>query len=272
MIKSENITSNTNNSKPIGIFDSGVGGLSIAKCIQAQLPNEHLIYMADSLYAPYGCKPTHLIQERVEIVAQHLLKKNVKALVVACNTATVNAIEQLREKFSIPIIGVEPAIKPAAIYSKTKKVGILVTHATASNQRFLSLVNRFSANTETIIQPSPGLVELIEQGEIDSQQCHTLLLSYLNPLLQNQVDTLVLGCTHYPFLINKIKAIVGTKMKIMETAAPVTEQLSRKLFAHQLSAPADQVAHYEFYSSNSSSEQTQLFSNLWQNKITLNAF
>ena len=272
MIKSENITSNTNNSKPIGIFDSGVGGLSIAKCIQEQLPNEHLIYMADSLYAPYGCKPTHLIQQRVEIIAQHLLKKNVKALVVACNTATVNAVDQLREKFSIPIIGVEPAIKPAATYSKTKKVGILVTKATATNLRFLSLVNRFSTNIDTMIQPCPGLVELIEQGEVDSQKCHTLLLSYLNPLLQNQVDTLVLGCTHYPFLIDKIKAIVGTQMKIMETASPVTEQLNRILFAHQLSAPVKQVAHYEFYSSNCSSEQSQLFSNLWQSTVMLKTF
>ncbi|MFT5636224.1 MAG: glutamate racemase, partial [Cognaticolwellia sp.] len=181
------------NAEPIGIFDSGVGGLSIAQCINEQLPNENLLYVADTLHAPYGEKSAEFIQQRVNEIAQWFVKRKAKAIVVACNTATVNAIDQLRENISIPVIGVEPAIKPAENLSKNKKIAILVTKATAENQRFLALVTQYSNNSEVIVQPCPGLVELIEQDMKNSPECKLMLTTYLMPLLEKGVDTIVLG-------------------------------------------------------------------------------
>jgi len=254
---------------PIGIFDSGVGGLSIAKCVQQLLPNEHIIYLADSLHAPYGSKPKDFIQLRVDSIARQLIDKKIKALVIACNTATVNAIDELRKKVAIPIIGVEPAIKPAAARSSSKKVGILVTEATASNRRFLTLVERFSSNVDVFIQPCPGLVELIERGDIEQPACDSLLNSFIQPLLDKGVDTLVLGCTHYPFLIDKIKKQVNHKLEIMETAEPVTRELQRQLAQRNLLAPDSQQAQYSFLSSHTSPQSESVFSELWQQKIRL---
>lgn len=259
-----NITINKKqNTQPIGVFDSGVGGLSIAQCIAQQLPNEHLIYVADTLHAPYGDKSNLFIQERVNIVADKLIHQNCKAIVIACNTATVITIDQLRARISIPVIGVEPAIKPAALLSKAKKVGILTTQATARNYRFLSLVEQFKQDTKVFIQPCPGLVELIEQGQLNSIECDKLLATYLAILIKEDVDILVLGCTHYAFLINKIKFIVGAHVQVMETALPVTEQLYRQLQKHNLSASLNQNSHYQFFSSKKSSKLNTLMSNLW---------
>lgn len=260
------------NQQPIGIFDSGVGGLSIAKEISRQLPHEHLLYVADSLHAPYGNKSVLCIEQRVNTIARQLITQNIKALVIACNTATVNAIEQLRQQISIPVIGVEPAIKPAANYSRQKKVGILVTQSTANNPRFLALVERFSSGVTVFIQPCPGLVELIEQGQHLSEQCHLLLASYLAPLQAQQVDTLVLGCTHYPFVKTVIETIVGDQMHIMETAKPVTAELTRQLHRHNIAASDRQNGQSRFFSTQYSIEQQQLFSSLWQSNILLENF
>ena len=258
--------------RPIGIFDSGVGGLSIVKCISQHLPNEHLIYLADNLHAPYGDKATTFITDRVNIIAKQLIDRQVKALVIACNTATVNAIDQLRKQVDIPIIGVEPAIKPAAIYSKTKRVGILVTQATARNTRFLDLVKKHAVGVEVIIQPCPGLVELIEQGEINSDRCGSLLHDYLSPLLTKKVDTIVLGCTHYPFLINKIENIIGHSMKIMDTAAPVTKELHRQLIKNKLCCAEKQQGKIEFFSSNPSKSIEKVCQNLISQPVILKSF
>ena len=149
----EKISKNVNNKQAIGVFDSGVGGLSIAQCITDLLPDEELIYVADSKFAPYGKLSTGDIIKRVNHISDQLVAMNVKAIVIACNTATVNAIDQLRQRIDIPIIGVEPAIKPAASNSKTKSVGLLVTQATAQNKRFIALVDKYSNNTKVHIQP-----------------------------------------------------------------------------------------------------------------------
>jgi len=255
---------------PIGIIDSGVGGLSIAKCISETLPHEHLIYIADSMHAPYGDKSVDFIQQRIISISQHLLNHPVKALVIACNTATVNAIEQLRAIIDIPIIGVEPAIKPAAQLSTNKKVGLLVTQATAENLRFQALIEQHHNGAEIHIQPCLGLVEIIESGDIDTDECHQLLSRYLSPLLDKGVDTLVLGCTHYPLLQHQIKYIVGEQMTIIETAAPVTLQLCKMLAQAELKAPKHQQAKHHFYSSNSSPQQQRLFNQLWQQEVHLN--
>ncbi|WP_246143499.1 glutamate racemase [Colwellia echini] len=269
MLGSNIINSQTNiyNSAPIGIFDSGVGGLSIAKCISEQLPHENIIYIADSLYAPYGEKSVDFIVERVNIIAQQLINKGVKAIVIACNTATVNAIEQLRSQVNIPIIGVEPAIKPAALQSITKKIAVLATQATSENQRFKDLIALHHNGAQVIIQPCPGLVEFIEQGQQNSAACISLLQQYLEPLITLDIDTLVLGCTHYPFVQHQIRNIVGNNITIIETTVPVTQQLIKKLNENNLNAdPCQQGEHY-FFSTLEKQQQNILFSQLWQNEI-----
>mgnify|MGYP003625790592 CR=1 FL=1 len=260
------------NAAPIGIFDSGIGGLSIAQCIEQQLPNENLLYVADTLHAPYGEKSAEFIQQRVNEIAQWFVERKAKAIVVACNTATVNAIDQLRKKISIPVIGVEPAIKPAANLSKNKKVAILVTKATAENQRFLALVAHYSNNSEVIIQPCPGLVELIEQDKKNAVECKLMLTSYLQPLIERGVDTIVLGCTHYPLVKAMINEICGNTVVIMETAKPVTEQLQRQLALHQLINTNTSLGATTFYSSKCCAAQQALFSHILQRPLRLNSY
>lgn len=260
------------NTRPVGIFDSGIGGLSIMQCIQQHLPHENLLYVADTLHAPYGEKSTVFIQQRVNEIVDWFVAKNAKAIVVACNTATVNAIVQLRKNINIPVIGVEPAIKPAVNISQQKKVAILVTKATAENQRFLALVGQYKHKTEVYIQACPGLVELIEQDQKSSTDCKVMLNVYLKPLITKGVDTIVLGCTHYPLVKESISEICGNKVTIMETALPVTEQLQRQLNFHQLLNNSLLVGSAEFYSSKNDVIQQQLFSHIMNQPISLNKY
>lgn len=264
------INHQSQNSLPIGIFDSGVGGLSIAKCIRQELPNEELIYIADAQFAPYGCKSADQIIERVNCIAAHFVTSGVKAMVIACNTATVNAIDQLRERYQLPIIGIEPGIKPAALASKTKAVGLLVTSATANNQRFLQLVKNYSADVKTYIQPCPGLVELIENNQANSPKIATLLEQYLAPLLKNNIDQVVLGCTHYPFLTEQISRIIGNKVSIIETAQPVTNQLKRQLTAHGLLNTQDEKGKLTFFTTGQIDTQAKIVNLLWSEAISVN--
>jgi glutamate racemase len=267
LVKQQNI-----DTRPIGVFDSGIGGLSIMHCIKQQLPNENLLYVADTLNAPYGEKSPAFIQQRVNEIADWFVAKNAKAIVLACNTATVNAIDQLRETINIPVIGVEPAIKPAANISLGKKVAILVTKATAENQRFLTLVEQYKHSTEVYIQPCPGLVELIEHDQKNSADCKLLLSTYLQPLMAKGVDTIVLGCTHYPLVKEIISDICDSDVVIMETALPVTEQLQRQLALHQLINDSGNEGSIAFYSSKNCSAQQRLFSHIWQQPLSLHKF
>jgi len=263
---------NKGDCRPIGILDSGVGGLSIAKAIAKKLPNENFIYVADTLHSPYGNKPLDFIQSRAHNISEFLFSQSAKALVIACNTATVNAIDQLRLNITIPIIGVEPAIKPAAKKSMTKNIGILVTKATAENFRFQRLIEEHKNDVEVHIQSCPGLVELIENNKIQSQECELLLTRYLTALLRKNVDTLVLGCTHYPFLTEKIRKIVGTSVNIVETAVPVTLQLKRILIEQNLLNLSKEPGRYRFLSSKVNQQQQQLFNDLWQQPLELKSF
>lgn len=259
-------------SRPIGILDSGVGGLSIAKAIAERLPNENLIYIADTLHNPYGNKSLDFIQTRTNDISKFLFSQSAKALVIACNTATVNAIDQIRANINIPIIGVEPAIKPAAKQSITKNVGILVTQATAENYRFQYLIEQHKNDAQVHIQACPGLVELIETNKMQTRECELLLTQFLTSLLSKNVDTLVLGCTHYPFLTNKIRDIVGTAVNIIETAIPVTLQLRRKLTEQNLLNLSKTQGNYRFLSSKVNRQQQQLFIDLWQQPLELKSF
>jgi len=183
----------------------------------------------------------------------------------------VNAIEQLRAQVNIPIIGVEPAIKPAAKQSISKKVAILATQATSENQRFKDLINLHHNGAQVLIQPCPGLVEFIEQGKQNSPACNTLLRQYIIPLIDEGIDTLVLGCTHYPFVQQQISLIAGQQVKIIETAAPVTVQLMKILVIKKLDASKKQQGYSQFFSSLETKEQEKIFSQLWQEPLILHA-
>lgn len=215
--------------QPIGIFDSGVGGTSIWKEIHHLLPKENTIYLADSKYAPYGPKGKDRILELSIKNTELLLQKGSKLIVVACNTATTNAIDYLRKNYNIPFIGIEPAIKPAALQSKTKTVGILATKGTLSSELFAKTSDLFTGGINVIEQNGEGIVELIENGYLNSQQMKELLKQYLKPMLNANIDYLVLGCTHYPYLIPQLLQLIPSHVKIIDSGEAVARQTKKIL-------------------------------------------
>ena len=211
------------NKNPIGLFDSGIGGTSIWRAIHELMPNENTIYLADSKNAPYGQKTKEEIIALCEKNTELLLEMNCKIIVVACNTATTNAIKELRAKYNVPFIGIEPAIKPAANNSKTQTIGILATKGTLNSALFSDVVKSYT-NTKIIEQIGYGLVELIEDGEIDSPKMNHLLEEYLQPMVNANIDYLVLGCSHYPYLIPQIKKIIPASIQIIDSGEAVARQ------------------------------------------------
>ncbi len=219
---------------PIGIFDSGIGGTSIWKEIAALLPNENTIYLADSLNAPYGEKSPEKIIEFSIKNTELLLNKGCKLIVVACNTATTNAIEFLRSTYDVPFIGIEPAIKPAALKTQTNNIGILATKGTLSSALFFKTSELFATNIKVVEQVGKGLVQLIENGKLHSDEMNELLKKYLSPMLVNNIDYLVLGCTHYPYLIPQIQNIIGNKVQIIDSGLAVAKQTKAVLERYQI--------------------------------------
>jgi len=211
------------NNKPIGIFDSGIGGTSIWREIHNLLPNEKTIYLADSKNAPYGQKTKKEIIALSMKNTDLLLEMNCKLIVVACNTATTNAIKELRAKYDVPFIGIEPAIKPAAINSKTRVIGILATKGTLNSELFHKTTELYQ-DTKIIEQIGYGLVELIENGESNSPEMDQLLHSYLTPMIEANIDFLVLGCSHYPYLIPQIRKILPDNIQIIDSGLAVARQ------------------------------------------------
>lgn len=216
------------NNNPIGLFDSGIGGTSIWKEIHELLPNEDTIYLADSKNAPYGQKSKDEIIELSSKNTEFLLNQNSKIIVVACNTATTNAIKELRAKYDVPFIGIEPAIKPAALHSQTQTIGILATQGTLNSELFHQTVEQFH-DTKIIEQIGHGLVTLIENGEMNSPEMTQLLKSYLEPMIEANIDYLVLGCSHYPYLIPQIKNIIPNHIKIIDSGEAVARQTKKIL-------------------------------------------
>lgn len=251
---------------PIGIFDSGVGGLSILRHVRAQLPHEHLVYVADTGFAPYGDKPEQVVAERSLAVARFLVERGIKALVVACNTATISAVKLLRESFpAMPIVGVEPGLKPAAAGTHSGIVGVLATERTLSGAKFLQLRDQVSAATQArfLLQPCRGLVERIEDG--DAAGVTELLRRYVTPLLDAGADTLVLGCTHYPLVqasIEQVAAQAGhAGVTLVDTGEAVARQLVRLLQAGSLlrAADATEPARLEAWTSASATALSAAF-------------
>ena len=211
------------NNNPIGLFDSGIGGTSIWSAIHDLLPNEDSIYLADSKNAPYGQKSKEEIIHLSCKNTEFLLELNCKIVVVACNTATTNAIKELRAKYDVPFIGIEPAIKPAALNSQQHVIGILATQGTLNSELFHQTAQQFQ-NTKIIEQIGHGLVPLIENGDINSPEMNQLLHDYLNPMIEANIDYLVLGCSHYPYLLPQIKKILPKHIKIIDSGEAVAKQ------------------------------------------------
>ncbi len=219
---------------PIGIFDSGLGGLSILSEIHKRLPLEDIIYIADSCNAPYGEKPQKEIIELSIKNTEYLLSKSCKIIVVACNTATTNAIDVLRKKFDVPFIGIEPAIKPAAIQSQTGVIGILATRGTLTSSLFSQNAKKLSQNTKIVEVIGKGIVEAIESNTINTNEFNSLLSEQLEPFKSSNIDHLVLGCSHFPFITQNISAILGDKIKIIDSGFAVAKQTENILDKYNL--------------------------------------
>jgi glutamate racemase len=257
--------------RPIGVFDSGVGGLTVLRDIRRELPAEDLFYVADSAHAPYGDKSLSAVEARAFAVTEHLLAAGAKAIVIACNTATAVAVQALRERFiEMPIVAMEPAIKPAAQQTRSGVVGVLATSGTLASRRFVQLVGRFRSEVEVLVQPCPGLVERIEAGELDGDGTRALLADYVVPLLERRADTLVLGCTHYPHLTPMIRELTGPDVIIADSGAAVARQLRRRLAETNLLCPHIRVGKERFWTSADAPWATaRLVQRLWGAEVRI---
>jgi glutamate racemase len=227
---------------PIGIFDSGVGGLSVAREIQKILPDESIHYFADSGNCPYGSKSENDTISLTKKNIEFLLEQDCKLIVVACNTITTVTIDTLRKEYQVPFVGMEPALKPAFLYTKVKKIGVLATQNTFNGRHFRQTFQKYANGIEVYVQPGNGLVELVEEGDHNSQKAKALLETYLIPMMALGVDAIVLGCTHYPFLMDHIKEITRNDIKIIDPADAVAKQTKRiigefHIYANQADPP-----------------------------------
>lgn len=256
---------------PIGVFDSGVGGISVLKHIRALMPHENLIYVADSKHAPYGNQTPVFIQERSFRLAEFLLKQGVKALVVACNTATAAAVTGLREHYpDLLIIGMEPALKPAVSATKSGVVGVLATSGTLKSAQFAALLEHYGQGIQVVTQACIGLVECVEQGALASASTEALLKRYVQPLLDAKADTIVLGCTHYPFVRHLIERLAGADVVLIDTGDAVAKHLKSRLQENQLLCASDSFGSVSFWSNSESDKASEVISTLWGAGIKLN--
>jgi glutamate racemase len=258
---------------PIGVFDSGVGGLSVLHHIRVELPHEDLLYVADSAYAPYGTKTPEQIQARSLILADFLLAQGAKALVVACNTATAAAARLLREHFAVPVIAMEPAVKPAVAATRSGVVGVLATSGTLKSSQFAALLENYGKDVCILTQAGLGLVECVERGALDGEETRALLLKYLGALRAEGADTLVLGCTHYPFLRPLIEELAGElnwgEMTLIDTGAAVARHLRRRIDACSLATTSDGAGWERFWTSGDPVSARDVMSRLWGRALTV---
>jgi len=255
---------------PIGVFDSGLGGLSVLREIRRLLPHEDLLYVSDSAHVPYGDKTEAHIRERSLLLARFLQAQGAKALVVACNTATAAAITQLRQELpELPVVGMEPALKPAVAATRSGVVGVLATVGTLASARFAALLARYAGDVEVVTQPCPGLVEQIERGDLDGPHTRELVQRYTQPLLARGADTLILGCTHYPFVRRLIEEIVGPEVRLIHTGPAVARQVERVLRERDLLAPPLRLGRELFWTSGVPAALQPSISALWGQPLVL---
>lgn len=241
------------NNRPIGIFDSGVGGLSVFLEIQKLLPQESIIYLADSKNVPYGTKTPEELTQITEKIVKFLLKKDVKAIIIACNTATVYTIENLRSKFDIPIIGTVPLVKTISENTKTGKVAVFSTPATAKSKYLKDLIKKFADDKKVYVVGETGLEALVEQGDIDSSKIKFIFNKYLIPLKEKNVDCIALACTHYHFVKKNMQKVLGKSIKIFDSGAAVARQAKRVLESNRALSDQNKVQN-QFYTTGSSSK------------------
>ena len=253
--------------RPIGVFDSGVGGLSVLREIRRELPDEDLLYVADSAHAPYGDQPLEAIEARAIAIAEFLLGRDAKALVVACNTATGAAARLLRARFAVPVIAMEPALKPAVARSRSGVVGVLATRQTLASEKFSHLVANHGG-AEVLTQACPGLVERVEAGDLEGEGTRALLAGYLEPLLSRGADTLVLGCTHYPHLAPLIRDLAGPEVQVLDSGLAVARQVRRRLAEAGLLA-SPRAGRDFFWTSGQPARLRQVMEKLWGAGIEL---
>jgi len=235
---------------PIGIFDSGVGGISVLRAIRAQMPEESVLYFGDQGHVPYGPRSLEQIQNFSEAVTRFLLEQGAKIVVVACNAASAAALNYLRQKFpEVQIVGMEPAVKPAVEHTHTGKVGVLATPATFQGALYASVVERFANGVKLFQNTCPGLVQQIEQGNLNGEETRRILEDALLPMLEKNIDTVVLGCTHYPFVIPLVQQIVGENVRVIDPAPAVARQTGRLLEAQGLRNQSGSRGGVKFYTS-----------------------
>ena len=252
----------------IGVFDSGVGGLSVLHHIRQTLPNERLIYVADSAHVPYGDKSARYIEQRSVELSRFLISQGADAIVIACNTATAAAAATLRRDFSCPIIGMEPAVKPAVAATKNGIVGVLATIGTLESARFSALLERYAGNVTIVTQGCPGLVEQVERGDLTGPLTRELVERYTTPLLEQGADTLILGCTHYPFLAGLIRDIAGKEIKLIDTGEAVARHLRQRLQTELPDRAADRP-EVQFWSSGDAARASTIMSALWHHPVNV---
>ena len=255
----------------IGVFDSGVGGLSVLRAIRAALPHEHLVYVADSGHAPYGDQSEAHITQRTLTVGNWLAEQGVKGITIACNTATVVAAKTLREQTHLPVVAIEPAIKPAVALTRSGVVGVLATRQTVQSAAVARLVDLYAADKRIVLQACPGLVEQVERADLHSTETEHLLRQFIAPLLAQGADTLVLGCTHYPFLRDTIERIVGAGVTLIDPAEAVARELVRRLDESSGLSSAITPGTVRFFTSGDVAQAQAVMSHLWDEPLTVQA-
>jgi glutamate racemase len=248
---------------PIGVFDSGVGGLSVLREIRRELPAEDLVYVADSGYAPYGDRPAGHVQSRAVAIVEFLIAQRAKAIVVACNTATGIAVDALRANFDLPIVAIEPAVKPAAAETRSGVVGVLATTQTLASEKFIKLLKTHAGRTQVLSQSCSGLVEQVEAGDLTGPDTRTLVEQCVRPLVENGADTIVLGCTHYPFLRPLIQEAAGAGVTLIDPAVPVARELHRRLRAQGLLTQETRRGTEQFWTTGSAEQVRGVIGQLW---------
>lgn len=257
--------------RPIGVFDSGVGGLSVLRAVRAELPREDLLYVADSGHAPYGERSEDFILERVKQITAFMRSRRVKAVVSACNTATMVALQWLRNHLEIPVVAIEPMLQPAIERTRSGRVGILATRVTLMSEGFSSLLVRHQDQAEFFLQPCPRFVELVERGALDGPETRQAIRDYIEPLFRQGVDTLVLGCTHFPFLIPIIQEIAGPEVAVIEPSRALARELRLRLTDSRLLTDKPEPGATFFWTSGEPRQVEPVISRLWGAKVQVQA-
>ena len=255
----------------IGVFDSGVGGLSVLRAIRAALPHEDLVYVADSGHAPYGDQSEAHITQRTLTVGTWLAEQGVKAITIACNTATVVAAKTLREQTHLPVVAIEPAIKPAVALTRSGVVGVLATRQTVQSASVARLVELYGADKQVLLQACPGLVEHVERADLHSPETEALLRQFISPLLEQGADTLVLGCTHYPFLRDAMQRVAGANVTLLDPAEAVARELVRRLGDPQHSGPSSRPGSVRFFTTGDVAHTQHAVTHLWGRDASVQA-